>query len=139
MATKKREKKKVFCPQGKTFGEVIRFKSNTGNIIDLTGYTATMEIRTQAPDPRPIDPTNDELEAYETALEEQLLITLTDSDMITIDGELGKVTIMIPDEVTATFPVGLYVWELELASPSGVKPYFMAPSPFQVLGEVTLS
>lgn len=129
MALVKKDKKDVICPQGKTFQLSVYAKDPvTNKITDLTGYEARVEVRSVLPTPdnEPSD--------------EDVLVRLTSGDGdITFTPESGKVVITIDADITATFPVGTYYWELELERTSdGFVPYIMAPSKFKVLNEVTL-
>ena len=127
MALAKKSKQKLICPQGKTFRAVMRFNDNNGNIIDLTGYTARIEIRDTLPTETSV--TNDD---------NVIFVLTTQNGGISIDPLLGKVSLFISKENTASFAVASYFWELELISSNGETPYIMAPSAFSVLGEVTL-
>ena len=127
MALTKRSKQKLICPQGKTFRCVIRFNDSNGNIIDLTDYTARIEIRDALPT---VDSVADD--------DNVIFALTTENGGIDIDPLLGKVSLFIAKEDTASFPVASYFWELELISGNDETPYIMAPSAFSVLGEVTL-
>jgi len=127
MALTKRSKQKLICPQGKTFRAVMRFNDSNDNIIDLTDYTARIEIRDTLP--------TDTSVADDASV---IFVLSTENNGIIIDPLLGKVSLFIAKEDTASFAVASYFWELELISDSGETPYIMAPSAFTVLGEVTL-
>lgn len=128
MALSKLPKLKLYCRQGKTFRHPFYFSDEHGNITNLSGYTARMEIRTE----------------YPTTLSEagdaDVLVRLdTDNGGIVIDGPKGQLHIVIEAAVTATFPeASSYVYEPELITPSGEVEDFIAPSSFVVLPEVTL-
>lgn len=128
MAIEKLPKLKLFCRQGKTFRHPFYFADEFGNITDLSGYTARMEVRTQFP--------NED----STAEDDDVLIRIdTDSNGgITIDGAKGELVLEIDAATTATFPEGSYFYEPELVAPSGDVIDFFAPSSFVVLPEVTL-
>ena len=127
MALAKKSKQKLICPQGKTFRLVMNFSDSNGAVIDLTDYTARIEIRDTFPT------------ATSVADDANVIFALTtENGGIDIDPLLGKVSLFIAKEDTASFPVASYFWELELISGSGETPYIMAPSAFSVLGEVTL-
>lgn len=126
MAITKRPKYPRICKQGKTYKDIFGYKGSNEEYLDLSDYTARIEIRSQAPS------------STSTAGDEDVLITLTtENGMITIDG--GIVTMEIDAETTATFPVGPYLWELELVRSDGYIPYLMEPSSFKVTQEITLN
>ena len=127
MALTKKSKQKLICPQGKTFRAVMRFTDSNENIIDLTDYTARIEIRDTLPT---VDSVADDANV--------IFALTTENGGIDIDPLLGKVSLFIAKEDTADFPVASYFWELELISGNGETPYIMAPSAFSVLAEVTL-
>jgi hypothetical protein len=127
MAIHKKPKFPRLCPKGKTYTDTWTFKDKHGEIIDRTGWTARIEIRSEIPgtDAEPADAS--------------VLVTLTtENGGITING--GTVHITIDAETTADFAVGSYVWDLELIRPGdGFIPYIMEPSSFKVTPEVTLN
>lgn len=123
MAVATKGKYPVLCKQGKTYADVIRLKDGMGNAIDLTGYTASVEIRDGIP----------------AQGETTVLATLTEENGgVTIDPEKGKIQLYISAQDTAAFEPGSYYWELELESADGIVPYFMEPSKFKVTSEVNL-
>ena len=128
MALKKAPKQKLLCPQGKTFTKSIRITDKFKNLADLTGYTARIEIRSVLPTLGESTPEDDDV----------IHVLTTENGGITIDPLIGKVSLFISDEDTASFPIQSYIWELELTSSTGNKPYLMSPSAFQVLSENTL-
>ena len=125
MAITKKPKFPRICPQGKTYRDMMRFYDVYKNPVSYAGYTARIEIRSALPD------------GDSTAGDDDVLITLTTDDYITVDEH--EVSIVIPASVTETFPVGVYYWELELISSGGEIPYLMEPSTFKVSQEVTLN
>lgn len=88
------------CEQGATFTRVINATDGAGDPIDLTGYTARMQVR------RDIDAT-------------AILIELTtENGRITLGGESGTITLSIDAEDTSAIPrPGIY--DLELESDTG--------------------
>lgn len=127
MATKKADKIKLFCPQGKTFRKSIKVTAGNKD-ANLTGYTGRIEIRTSFPNDNSTPDDNDVIHTL-----------TTENGGISIDPEVGRVRLFIHKEITATFPVGPAFWELELTSPTGETPYLMSPSAFVVLAEITLN
>lgn len=126
MAITKKAKYPRICKQGKTYKDAIGYKGSNGEYLDLSDYTGRIEVRSQAPS------------ATSVAGDEDVLITLTtENGMITIDG--GIVRMEIDADTTATFPIGPYLWELELVRSDGYIPYIMEPSAFKVTQEITLN
>lgn len=69
--------------------------------IDLTGYTARMQLRSSIEDP------NVELELT------------TENGRIIIDGPHGKITLYVTDDITSSLTIGSYYYDLEIISGSG--------------------
>lgn len=87
--------------QGATWRTVLTVKDDTGQPVDLTGYTARMQIR----------------QDYDTTT---VLAELTTANGgITINGDNGQVTLLIADEDTAAYTWTSGVYDLELVSGSG--------------------
>ena len=129
MALSKKPKLPRICPQGKTYSDSLGFKDKNGNYVSYLGYTARIEIRSEAPTLGTSEPNDSGV----------LIALTTENGYITV-GE-NFVTITIPAAVTATFPTGNYLWELELFSPDATPfvPYLMQPSKFTVVQESTLN
>lgn len=87
--------------QGSTFQKVITWKNADGTVINLTGYTARMQLKRKHQD---VDP--------------EFTLT-TENSRITIDGTAGKVTLNIAAGDTALL-TGKYVYDLELVNGSYV-------------------
>lgn len=99
----------IVIEQGTTFTKNITWTDDTGPPplpgapIDITGYTARMQLRTavDAPDPP--------------------IIELTDSNgRITLGGAAGTIDLLISDVDTAALTDEFGVYDLELESPGGV-------------------
>lgn len=89
------------CEQGATFTRVINATDDAGDPIDLTGYTARMQVR------RDIDATA------------TLIELTTENGRITLGGEAGTITLNIDADDTSDIPrPGVY--DLELESASGI-------------------
>lgn len=87
------------CEQGATFTRVINVTDDAGDPIDLTGYTARMQVR------RDIDAAT------------SLIELTTENGRISLGGEEGTVTLNITADDTSTVPrSGVYDLELESAS-----------------------
>lgn len=86
--------------QGATWSVVVTYKDSTGAVINLTGYTAAMQVRQQ----------------YSSADAD---LTLTSpSGGIVITGATGVVTITMTATQTAALEEGFYVYDVELTSGS---------------------
>ena len=107
-------RKPLTVQAGTTFEFVIRFKDRFRNIIDLTGYTALMHIREKA-------------ESATT-----LAVLSTENGGIIITGNLGKVTLLMPN-----VDISSGVYDLLLIAPSGKKYKPIKTSSFTVETGVT--
>lgn len=125
MAEKPRPRHDLLCPQGKTFRRTIAGRMPNGDIWDLTGWKARIEIRTVLP-----------FNSDSVVLKR--LTTETDGlEIRTINNE-SFIDISIEATETAAFPIGSHFWELEIENDDGFVPYIMAPSRFKVVAENTL-
>ena len=106
------QKYDLICQKGATFRKALRLKQN-GAYIDLTGWTAKSQVRTE-PDGG------------------QLLCEMD----VTITAEEGKITLMIADTVTAAFAAGVYVWDLKATDADGITRYYVGGK-FGVVPSVT--
>lgn len=91
----------IIIEQGATFIMNATWKDSTGAVINLTGYSARMQIRS--------DYNSDEA-----------LVSLTDSSGITLGGAAGTIAIQIADTVTQTLTSQKAVYDLELISSGGI-------------------
>lgn len=93
--------------QNATFDPVVRLKIKGTDVpVDLTGFTALMQIRkTRGDDAVLVQLSTDSLPE--------------DDGTITIDGPNGLLELFIDDAVTATFPEGYGVYDILLTAPSG--------------------
>lgn len=88
--------------QGATFTRTITWKDSTGAAINLTGYTARMQIR----------------ERVESST---ALVSLTNSSGITLGGAAGTVVITVTAALTDALPnMKKGVYDLELVSAGGI-------------------
>lgn len=106
----------MICPQGATFSKVLTYSIDS-QPVDLTGYTARMQVR--------------EKHISKTAI---INIT-TENGGIFLGGEYGTITLYIADEVTQLFVAKEYVYDLELISETYV--YRLIEGKFIVTPEVT--
>lgn len=90
--------------RGDTYKATFTYVASDGIPVDLTGYTAKMQIRQKAnsPDPAPVE--------------------ITDQDGIVLGDAEGTVEITLSSENTGTNLESLKsgVYDLELTSPAGV-------------------
>jgi hypothetical protein len=93
----------ITCNQGATFSRTLTWRDAAKKAIDITGYTARMQVRSTA----------------DSAI---VVIELT-TDNGRIDTStsplLGQVSLSIAAVDTAALAPGLYVYDLELVSPAG--------------------
>jgi len=88
--------------QGATFELTITWKDSAGTAINLTGYTARMQVR-------------------ETYSSSSTIISLTSGSGITLGGAAGTVAILISATTTAALTAPFSgVYDLELVSAGGV-------------------
>ena len=90
-------------PQGATFSRVIRYRDkDSGSNINLTGFTARMQLRPTA------------------ASATTTLSLTTENTRITLGGTAGTITLSISATDTAAIAAGRYVYDLELVSAGGI-------------------
>lgn len=107
----------ITCEQGATFQRVITWKDKDGNLTNLSGYTAAMQVRASRCAPNVIS-------------------TLTSANAkIALGGALGTITLTLTATETAALPIGEFVYDLELTTGSTV--YRLLAGTFTVSGEVT--
>lgn len=92
----------IICDQGATFSRVLTWKDSTGAAVDLTGYTARMQIRPEA------------------SSSTTTLSLTTENSRIALGGSAGTITLTIAATDTAGITAGNYVYDLELVSGAGI-------------------
>jgi hypothetical protein len=102
--------------QGATWTLNITYKDSTGTAINLTGYTAEMQVRRKFDSDTPV------------------LTLSTSNGGITIVGATGTLNLVATDE-QAAIDAGLYVYDLELST-GGVRTRLIQGT-VTVSGEVT--
>ncbi len=93
---------KLEIEQGETFTRLLTYEDSEEALINLTGYTARMQIRKTA------DSTD------------YLLSLTTENSGIALGGIAGTITITITAAQSANLPIGTARYDLELISGSGV-------------------
>lgn len=108
----------IVADQGATFVRVITWKDSDGVPIDLDGYTARMQLRSQ------ID-----------AAGAPVFEFTTENSRISLGGTAGTITLSAAATATAAVPADTYVYDLELEE-SGVVTR-LVQGQFELRGEVT--
>ena len=106
------------CNQGATFKRTITWTNPNKTPINLTGYTARMQVRTSA------------------AANTVVLELTTDNGRITLGGTSGTVDLLVAANVTANLTPALYVYDLEVVSGGGEVTRLVEGN-FNVKAEVT--
>lgn len=103
----------IVAQQGSDYAVTLTYNNSAGSPVNLTGYTARMQVRRVASSP-------------------YLYLSLTSSSGMTLGGAAGTVSISISASALASIPAGSYVYDVELVSAGGavVKP---------IVGSFTLS
>lgn len=109
------------CEQGATFARQLLWEKETSpdvwTPVDLTGYTAKMEVRKD--------------------IGTAVIITLsTSNSRVTLGGVVGTIDLLISASDTNSLPIGAYKYDLELTSPSGFVTRFIEGR-FEVVGQIT--
>lgn len=91
----------IIIEQGVTFQLNLTWKDSTGSPVNLTGYSARMQVR----------------ETYES---EDTLVSLVSPADITLGGALGTILITIPAATTGPLSFVEGVYDLELITGSNV-------------------
>ena len=84
--------------QGSSYTLPLVLKDGEGALIDLSGYSAAMQIRIVPEAEEVIDELS------------------TDNGRIVIDAENGKLTLSFPHEVTEADPAGQFFYDIEITS-----------------------
>ena len=86
--------------------------------VNLTGYSATMQVRKFTSSPTP------------------LVTASTSNGLIAINAAQGQIAISIPAATTATWPADNYMYDLNLTAPDGVTVYKILTGTFVVAASV---
>lgn len=108
----------IVARQGSTFHLETAFETDDGEHIDLTGYTARMQVRRSASD-----------------TDTPVLTLTTENSRIALGGTAGTVVLSVDAVTMASVPAGHYAYDVELVSGSVVTPYLNGA--FEVQAEVT--
>lgn len=106
----------IIADQGSTFTRQLVWKNANGTPINLTGYTARMQVR-------------ETFDAPDHVLE------LTTSSGITLGGALGTIDLLASASTMAGLTAKVYVYDLELVS--GATVTRLVQGSFHVRPEVT--
>jgi hypothetical protein len=87
--------------QGATFSLGFAWKSDDGIAVDLTGYTARMQVRQSVGSP------------------DVLLDATTENGLLSIDEETGRVNISLPASVTTAMTWRRGRYDIEVEAPDG--------------------
>lgn len=91
----------IVCDQGATFSRIFTWQDAAANPVNLTGYTARMQVR-------------DEADSSTAALS-----LTTENSRITLGGTAGTITLLVSATDTAAVVAGEYVYDLEIVSGAG--------------------
>lgn len=105
------------CEQGATFSRTLTWRDPNGDPIDLTGYSARMQVRPTA----------------RGATEP--LVEITDGDGITLGGEEGTIALYVDADATASLPAEPLRYDIELEQDGNVTR--LLAGWFKVVAEVT--
>lgn len=108
----------MVCKQGSTFSLQTTFTDDSDQPINLTGYTARMQVRRNP-----------------TSTDDPVVELTTENSRIVLGGAAGTVTFQITAADTAALPVGHYFYDVELVNGAVVTPYLEGE--FEIKANVT--
>lgn len=85
----------INCEIGATFDQLLTCKNSSGNLINFTGYTAKLQVRTNKSDTASI-----------------LTLTTNANEGIILGGALGTIAIHIKNTQTTSLAAGVYYYDL---------------------------
>jgi hypothetical protein len=91
----------ILIEQGATFSQIVTYKES-GVAVNLTGYTARMQVRSHA------------------GIGRSFIELTTANGRIALGGSAGTITLTISATDTAALTAGRGVYDLELVSGSGI-------------------
>ncbi len=95
------------CSKGSTFVRVLTWRDSGGSLVNLTGYTARLTIRS----------------GYHSTSTQ--LLDLTQASGLTLGGVAGTITWALTSTQTGTLPVGVVYYDLKLTSGAGDVTYLL--------------
>lgn len=108
----------ISADQGATFARQLTWKDKSSNPVNLTNYTARMQIRT-------------------TPLSQDIILSLTtENNRIVLGGSAGTITLTVSASDMTTVAPGKYFYDLELVSSGGVVVRLLKGT-FKINAEVT--
>jgi len=108
----------IIADQGSTFSRQLTWNDSNGSAVNLTGYTARMDVRTS-------------IDAAGAAV----LSLTTENGRIVLGGSAGTINLSAEATATQAIESGNYVYDLELVSGSTVTR--LVQGSFVLRGEVT--
>lgn len=89
----------IICDNNATYDALLTYKDSSGNLIDLTGFTAKMQVRVNKADTTTI-----------------LSLSTDSGGGITLGGTAGTIKIHIKATQAETLTAGVYYYDLILSS-----------------------
>jgi hypothetical protein len=108
----------ITADQGATFSRQLTWKDSTGAVVNLTGYTARMQLRSN-------------VEATGSAV----LSLTTENNRIVLGGTAGTIALGVAASAMEAVGAATYVYDLELVSGSVVTR--LVQGTFEIRAEVT--
>lgn len=91
---------RIYC--GSTFNKVIAWKDESNNLINLTGWTARLQMRSSI------------------AADTPFMTLTTENGGITLGGAAGTISLMIVASATSALAIVEGVYDLQMIAPDGV-------------------
>jgi hypothetical protein len=107
----------ISAEQGSDYLATITYKNSSGVLVNLTGYTARMQVR-------------------RTLSSDDAYLRLTSAGGLALGGAAGTIGITISAAAMETVPSGSYVYDLEIIDTNG-KVTKILKGDFEVAGEAT--
>lgn len=120
MSTPKPIRHPLLLPIGIDWEQDFIYKDSGGNLVNLTGYNAKMQVRADYVSTSPV-----------------LLELSTTNGRITLGGALGTIKLAVSQAVTEALTAGSYVYDLELASGASTGKIRLLEGPIVFTPEVT--
>ena len=115
----------AICEQGATFSFPLALTDSTGNPLNLTGYSAEMQVRTTVGIPN-----ND-------TCPNLVLSMSSGAGSIVLGGTAGTVVATAPASITSTLPIGQFYYDLVLTASGGEPKNRVIQGLFTVSGGVS--